>query len=106
MRLLSERKEEEEKNDVLLYGREELMAKEVLLFGKNDCGLCQGWKKKLENFKVPFKYLALELPENLAEFAYQGFTKIPALVIAEKKFEGIKPSDLTIDEITGLLESD
>jgi len=82
------------------------MSKGLTLFGKEDCGLCQGWKKKLENFHIPFKYLGLESADNLAEFAFQGFSKIPALVIADRKYEGISPSALTTDEIQALLKDD
>ncbi len=80
------------------------MNKEILLFGKNDCGLCQGWKKKLDNFHIPFKYIDLDKPENLAEFTYKGFVKIPTLVIGEKNLEGPKPSDITIEDIKTMLE--
>ncbi|MGB9642901.1 MAG: glutaredoxin family protein [Candidatus Ratteibacteria bacterium] len=82
------------------------MGKNILLFGKQDCGLCQGWKKKLENFNIPFTYFDTENPDNLAEFTLMGFTKIPALVIGENKFEGIKPSDLSIDEIKKMMENE
>ncbi len=81
------------------------MEKKIVLFGKEDCGLCQGWKKKLENFNIPFSYLDINDADNLTEFTMIGFTKIPALVIGEKKFEGIKPSDLSIDEIKKMTEA-
>lgn len=81
------------------------MGNEIILFGKNDCGLCQGWKKKLETFNIPFKYIDLDNPENLAEFTYQGFVKMPTLVIGEKNFEGAKPSDITIEEIKLMLKA-
>ncbi|MCL5408506.1 MAG: glutaredoxin family protein [Candidatus Omnitrophica bacterium] len=80
------------------------MSKNIILFGKNNCGLCQGWKKKLENFNISFQYIDIEKPENLAEFTYQGFVNIPVLVIGEKKFEGVKPSDLTIEDIQAILQ--
>lgn len=81
------------------------MDKELILFGKADCGLCQGWKKKLENFKIPFKYVDLGDAGNLAEFTFQGFTKMPAIVIGENRFEEIKPSDLTIQEIEAMIKN-
>lgn len=80
------------------------MEKKILLFGKQDCGLCQGWKKKLENFNIPFSYYDIEDPDNLTEFTLMGFTKIPVLVIGENKFEGLKPSDLSIEEIKKMIE--
>ena len=79
--------------------------KKITLFGKMDCGLCQGWKKKLENFGIPFEYLDIEDPENLTEFTLKELTKIPALIIGEKIFEGIKPSYLSIDEIRKMIET-
>lgn len=80
------------------------MEKKIYLFGKQDCGLCQGWKKKLENFNIEFQYFDIEDPDNLTEFTLMGLTKIPALVIGENKFEGIKPSDLSIEEIRKMVE--
>ncbi|MCL5674191.1 MAG: glutaredoxin family protein [Candidatus Omnitrophica bacterium] len=80
------------------------MNKEILLFGKNDCGLCQGWKKKLEHFSIPFKYIDIDKPENLAEFTYHGFANIPALIVGEKKFEAVRPSDITIENIQSMLK--
>ena len=80
------------------------MSKEILLFGKNGCGLCQGWKKKLENFNISFRYIDIDKPENLAEFTYQGLANIPALVIGEKKFEAVRPSDITIENIQSMLK--
>ncbi len=81
------------------------MEKKILLFGKQDCGLCQGWKKKLENFNIQFSYFDIEEPDNLAEFTLMGLTKIPALIIGEKRFEGIRPSDLSIEEIKKMIET-
>ncbi|MCM8758967.1 MAG: glutaredoxin family protein [Candidatus Omnitrophica bacterium] len=80
------------------------MEKKVYLFGKQGCGLCQGWKKKLENFNINFQYLDIENPDNLAEFTLMGLTKVPALVIGEIKFEGVRPSDITIEEIKKMIE--
>lgn len=80
------------------------MEEKIYLFGKQDCGLCQGWKKKLENFNIRFQYLDIEDPDNLAEFTLKGLTKIPALIIGEDKFEGIKPSDISIEEIKKMIE--
>ena len=82
------------------------MADEVVLYGKEDCGLCMGWKKKLENFNVTFRFVDVADAANLAEFAYEGFSKIPALIIGAKRFEGSKPSDITIEEINLFLRND
>ncbi|MCM8821332.1 MAG: glutaredoxin family protein [Candidatus Omnitrophica bacterium] len=81
------------------------MEKKIYLFGKQDCGLCQGWKKKLENFNVQFSYFDIDDPDNLTDFTLMGFTKIPALVIGENKFEGIRPSELSIEEIKKMIGS-
>jgi hypothetical protein len=32
-----------------------------------------------------------------------GLTKIPTIIIGDKKFEGIKPSELSIDEIKKII---
>ncbi|MCM8788903.1 MAG: glutaredoxin family protein [Candidatus Omnitrophica bacterium] len=80
------------------------MEKRVYLFGKQECGLCQGWKKKLENFSIQFSYFDIDDPDNLTNFTLMGFTKIPALVIGENKFEGVKPSELSIEEIKKMVE--
>lgn len=81
------------------------MEKKIILFGKEDCGLCQGWKKKLENFNIPFFYLDIDNVDNLTEFTLMGLTKIPTIVIGENKFEGIKPSELSIEEIKKIIET-
>ncbi|OQB74907.1 MAG: hypothetical protein BWX89_00265 [candidate division TA06 bacterium ADurb.Bin131] len=77
--------------------------KKIILFGKEDCGLCQGWKKKFENFSIPFSYFDIDDADNLTEFTLLGLTKIPTIIIGDKKFEGIKPSELSIDEIKKII---
>ncbi|HPP66420.1 MAG TPA: glutaredoxin domain-containing protein [bacterium] len=81
------------------------MDKKIIIFGKEDCGLCQGWKKKLENFNIPFSYFDINDPDNLTEFTLKGLTKIPAIIIGEKIFEGLKPSEISIEEIKKMIET-
>ncbi|MFA5644751.1 MAG: glutaredoxin family protein [Candidatus Ratteibacteria bacterium] len=82
------------------------MVEKVILYGKEDCGLCMGWKKKLENFNIPFDFIDVADAANLADFTYEGFTKIPALIIGKKRFDGPKPSEITVEQIHTYLRNE
>ena len=80
------------------------MDKKVLLFGKEDCALCLGWKKKLEHAQIPYVYYDVETTDGLVEFAFNNMGQIPALLIGQRRFEEVNPGALTTDEIRQYLD--
>ncbi len=55
----------------------------VRLFGKPNCGLCDGWKRKLTHLGIEFQYFDAETVGGLAEMARNNCGRIPALAIGE-----------------------
>ena len=78
--------------------------KNVLLFGKEGCALCEGWKRKLAHLSVPFTYYDIGTTDGMVEMAYHNIGRIPALLIGEKRFEEINPSEITSEELQKLFE--
>ncbi|MFH2069249.1 MAG: glutaredoxin family protein [Candidatus Omnitrophota bacterium] len=78
--------------------------KEVILFGKEGCALCEGWKRKLTHLSIPFAYYDIGTTDGLVEMAYHNVGRIPALLIGEKRFEEVNPSEVTSKELLVLAE--
>lgn len=68
---------------------------EILLFGRPDCKLCVGWKRKLDHLGLPYRYYDTDEAEGLATMAWNNLARIPALVIGGRRFEEISPAALT-----------
>ena len=77
--------------------------KEIFLFGKKDCALCEGWKRKLGHLSIPFTYYDIGTTDGLVEMAYHNIGRIPALLVGENRFEEINPSDMTSEELQALV---
>lgn len=77
----------------------------VLLFGKKDCALCEGWKRKLTHLSIPFTYYDIGTTEGMVEMAYHNIGRVPALVIGEKSFEEINPSEVSSEELQKLFRA-
>ncbi len=77
--------------------------KKVLLFGKEGCALCEGWKRKLTHLAIPFLYYDITTREGLMEMALANIGRIPALVIGEERWEEINPSEITSEELLRLV---
>jgi hypothetical protein len=78
--------------------------KKILLFGKKGCALCEGWKRKLTHLSLPFVYHDIGTIEGMVEMAYHNIGRIPALLVGEKRFEEINPSEITSEELQGLFD--
>ena len=79
-----------------------MMKKEAILFGKEDCALCEGWKRKLAHLSIPFVYYDIGTRDGLVEMAFNNVGRIPALVLGEKRFEEINPSEIRSEELLKL----
>ena len=73
--------------------------KKVVLFGKEGCALCEGWKRKLTHLSIPFAYHDIGTTDGLVEMAYHNVGRIPALLVGEKRFEETNPSEVTSEEL-------
>ena len=80
------------------------MKKEVLLFGKEGCVLCEGWKKKLFHLSIPITYYDTGTTEGLVEMVYYNIGRIPALLIGENRFEEVNPAEIPSEEIQKLFD--
>lgn len=76
--------------------------KNIILFGKEGCALCEGWKRKLAHLSIPFTYYDIGVTEGMVEMACHNIGRIPALLIGEKRFEEINPADVTSEELLAL----
>ena len=79
--------------------------KKVFLFGKEGCALCEGWKRKLTHLSIPFVYYDIGITDGMVEMAYHNIGRIPALLIGEKRFEEINPSEITSEELLAWAKS-
>lgn len=75
------------------------MTKRVLLFGKEGCSLCEGWKRKLSSLGISFVYYDTGTRDGLAEMAYHNIGRIPGLVIGNERWEEVSPADISSAEI-------
>ena len=75
--------------------------KKVILFGKEGCALCEGWKRKLTHLSIPFDYYDIGTTDGLVEMAYHNIGRIPALLVGEKRFEETNPSEIISEELLG-----
>ena len=80
------------------------MEKKVLLFGKKDCSLCEGWKRKLTALSLPFAYYDIGTTEGLMEMAYHNVGRIPALVIGEQRWEEVGPAEINSETLKKTLD--
>ena len=80
------------------------MEKKIILFGKKDCSLCEGWKRKLTAFGRPFDYYDIGTAEGLMEMAYHNVGRIPALVVGEQRWEEVSPAEVTSDTLQKALD--
>ncbi|HNQ35947.1 MAG TPA: hypothetical protein PKN80_07790 [bacterium] len=76
----------------------------VLLFGKKDCSLCEGWKRKLNHLDIKYDYYDTSTVEGMAEMAFNNVGRIPALVIGPARFEEVGPAEITSEQIQKLID--
>ena len=87
---------------------------EIQLFGKQNCGKCEGTKHKVAHLlnkhglesRIRFKFFDLDTVDGLAEGAYRDVREVPTTIIEDDgrdlaRWEGVIPDSVDISQYLG-----